>query len=80
MRDPFLFHSSLPGVQIPSWFFFPPCPTQLHADLSCSFGCEGSSVSFQLVFCENCSTCTCIFDVFVEMNSSFPPAVLTSLP
>lgn len=24
MRDPFLFHSSLPGVQIPSCFFFPP--------------------------------------------------------
>ena len=61
-------------------FFFFPCATQLHGDLSCSFGCEGSSVSFQLVFCENCSTCTCIFDVFVEMNSSFPPAVLTSLP
>ena len=35
-------------------------------DLSCSFGCiQDLSASFQLVFCENCSICRCIFDVFV---------------
>lgn len=26
---------------------------------------KNSSASFQLVFCENCSTCRCVFDVFV---------------
>ena len=65
-REPFLFHSSVPGAPVPSQFLF--ClfhPTQLHGDLSCSFDYMRSSASFQLVFCENCSTCRCIFDVFV---------------
>ena len=41
-----------------------------------------SSASFQLVFCENCSTCRCIFDVFVwgggGSSTSFYSAILVS--
>ena len=67
VRETFLFHSSLPRVQVLSQFpFFPFSPTWLCGDLSCSFGCVRSSASFQLVFCENCCRCSCIFDVFVE--------------
>ena len=41
------------------------CPSWLHRDLSRTW-CLSYSVSVQLVFCENCSTCRCILDVFVE--------------
>lgn len=40
------------------------CPTWLCGDLACNFGFMRST-SIQQVFCENCSTRRCIFDVFV---------------
>lgn len=30
--------------------------------------CKSSSASFQFIFCENCSTCGCIFDMFVRTS------------
>ena len=55
-----------PRAQVPPqfhFFFFP--PTQLCGDLFCNFGFMRFSASIQQVFWENCSTCKCIFDVFV---------------
>ena len=39
--------------------------TLLHGNLSHNFAFMRSSASTQKVFCENCPTCRCIFDVFV---------------
>ena len=57
MKEPFLFHSSLPGLLVSSHFFFFPLfhPSWLHGDLSCDFGFMRSSASIQQLFCENCS-------------------------
>ena len=67
VREPFFFYCFLPGVQVPSqfFFFFSFCPTWLRGDLSCSFGFMRFSLSVQQVFCENFSTCRYVFDVFV---------------
>ena len=53
VRDSFLFHNSLPRVQILSQFlfYFFLHPTQLCGGLSCSFVCMGSSASVQNVHC-----------------------------
>ena len=77
----FLLHSSLPEVQVPSLFFclcffFFFCPTQVRGD----FLAFGKSV----VFCQcsvgrSCSTCRCIFDVFVGrkvISTSYSSAIL----
>lgn len=70
MRKPFLFHSSLPEdkscLEPPLFFFFSPLVLFGDVELfSCSFSCMSSSAYFQLVFCENCSKCRFVFDVFV---------------
>ena len=53
VRDSFLFHNSLPRVQILSQFlfYFFLHPTQLCGGFSCSFVCMGSSASVQNVHC-----------------------------
>ena len=63
------------GAQAPPAFslprFFPFSLTRLHGGLSFSAGYLRSSCS-QLVFCENCSSFKCSFDVFVGgVNSVF---------
>ena len=64
-------------VLLPLLFLFPSSffhPTWLHGDLSCPFRCPRSSASVQQMFCENCSICTCILDVFVgrdKLQSSY---------
>lgn len=50
-------------ILIGIFFFFH--PSWLYDDLSYNFGFMRYSASIQQVFCENCSTCRCIFDVFV---------------
>ena len=57
-------------------------PTRLCGDLSCSFGCMRSFDSFQLVFCENRSRCSCIFLCICsgEVSSMSYSATLVSLP
>ena len=47
-----------------SFLSFSFCPPQLHR-FSCPFGSLRSSDSIHWMFSENCSTCRCIFDVFV---------------
>ena len=69
----FLFHNSLPVVQVPSLFFclcffFYLLPYPGMWGVSCLVGGLRSSASIQLVFCRNCSTCSCISDVFVGRN------------
>ena len=66
----FLLHSSLPEVQVPSLFFclcfsFFLLPYPGTWGVSCPLGTLRSSASIQYVFCRSCSTCRCIFDVFV---------------
>lgn len=65
MREPFLLHSSFPGVQVPARFLFFFYPIWLCGNFSCSFGCMISSASTQQVLCERCSACRCIFNTFV---------------
>ena len=67
---PFLLHSSLPLVQVPSLFFclcfsFFLLPYPGTRGVSCLLGGLRSSASVQSVFCRSCSTCRCISDVFV---------------
>lgn len=75
VRKPVLFHSSLPWGTGPTCIL--PAPvfsfslTRLHGGLSFSTGYLRSACS-QLVFCENCSSFKCSFDVFVGgVNSVF---------
>ena len=75
-----------PGVQVPSHFlsssfsllFF--CPTQLCRDVYSPFQCPRSSVSFQLVFCENCYIYSCIPDASVERDELHVHLLLCHLP
>ena len=67
---PFLLHSSLPLVQVPSlffclcyFFFLLPYPSSW--GVSCLLGGLTSSASIQWVFCRSSSTCTCISNVYV---------------
>ena len=67
---PFLLHSSLPLVRVPSLsfclcFFFFLLPYPGTWGVSCLLGNLRSSASVQSVFCRSCSTCRFIFDVFV---------------
>ena len=62
---PSLSYRSLPGVQVPTQHIFFH-PTYLHGDHFLQFWLyRNNSARFQLVFYENCSTCRCIFEVFV---------------
>lgn len=75
-------------ILLPVLFFFTSSlfhPTQLCRNLSCPFWCPRSSASVQLVLCENCSICICIFLIHIflihlrrEMTSrsSYYPAIL----
>ena len=84
---PFLLHSSLPLVQVPSlffclcfFFFLLPYPGMW--GVSCLLGSLRSSASVQSVFCRSCSTCRCIFDVFVGrkvISTSCSSAILKVL-
>ena len=81
---PFLLHSSLPLVQVPSlffclcFFFF----LLLYPDtwgVSCFLAGLTSSASVQWVFCRSSSTCRCISNVSVGMkviSTSYSSAVL----
>ena len=67
---PFLLHTSLPLVQVPSlffclcyFFFLLPYPCML--GVSCLLGGLRSSASVQWVFCRSSSTCRCISTVSV---------------
>ena len=68
---PFLLHSSLPLVQVPSlfsclcFFFFFHLPYPGMWGVSCLLGGLRSSASIQYVFCRSCSTCRCTSVVFV---------------
>ena len=48
-------------VPIPLLFFFN--PTWLCGNFSCNFGFMILSASIQQIFCDNCTTCRCIFDI-----------------
>ena len=63
VQGPFLFFSSLPGVQDPScfFFFFSFILPGYIGDLDCPFRCLRSSAGVQQVFCENCFTCRFFF-------------------
>ena len=67
---PFLLHSSLPLVQVPSLFFCLCCfffllPSPGTWGVSCLLGGLRSSASIQWVFCRSCSSCRCVSDVLV---------------
>ena len=67
---PFLLHSSLPQVQVPSLFFclcyfFFLLPSPGTWGVSCLLGGLRSSASVQWVFCRSNSTCRCISTVSV---------------
>ena len=81
---PFLLHSSLPLVQVPSLFFCLCCfffllPYPSTWGVSCLLGGLTSSASVQWVFCRSSSTCRCISDVFVGrkvISASYSSAIL----
>ena len=74
LYEPFLLHKPFLGEQIPSWcLFFPPSYLAMQRS-SLQLWLYRSSVHFQLVFCENCSTCRCIFDVNIRWTSH-PPSL-----
>ena len=83
----FLLHSSLPEVQVPSLFFclcffFFLLPYPGTWGISCLLGSLRSSASVQLVFCKSCSTCRCIFDVFVGrkvISMSYSSTILKAI-
>ena len=84
---PFLLHSSLLLVQVPSLFFclcyfFFLLPYPGTWGVSCLLGGLTSSASVQWVFCRGCSTCRCISDVFVGrkvISVSYSSAIFSSL-
>ena len=73
VREAFFFHSSLPGMQVlsPLLFFCFFHPTWLCGYLSCKFGFMRLSASIQQVFCDNCTTYRCIFDLLGWPKASF---------
>ena len=85
---PFLLHSSLPLVQVPSlffclYFFFFLLPYPSTWGFSCLLGGLTSSASVQWVFCRSSSTCRCISDVSVGrkvISASYSSAIFPSLP
>ena len=85
---PFLLHSSLPLVQVPSLFFclcylFFLLPYPSTWGFSCLLGCLTSSASFQWVFCRSTSTCRCISNVSVGrkvISTSYSSAILPDSP
>ena len=83
---PFLLHSSLPLVQVPSLFF---ClcfflfllPYSGTWGVSCLLGSLMSSASVQWVFCRSSSTCRCISNVSVGrkvISASYSSAIFSS--
>ena len=84
MWKPFLLHSSLPLVQVPSlffclcyFFFLLPYPSTWGA--SCLLGGLTSSASVQWVFCKSSSTCRCISTVSVGrkvISASYSSGIL----
>ena len=85
---PFLLHSSLPLVQVPSLFFCLFCfffllPYPSTWGLSCILGGLTSSASVQWVFYRSSSTCRCISDVFVGrkvISASYSSAIFSESP
>ena len=85
---PFLLHSSLPLVQVPSlffchcyFFFLLPYPSTW--GFSCLLGGLTSSASIQWVFCRSSSTCRCISTVSVGrkvISASYSSAILRFPP
>ena len=81
---PFLLHSSLPLVQVPSLFFclcyfFFLLPYPGTRGVSCLLGGLRSSASVQWVFCKSSSTCRCISTVSVGgkvISVSYSSAIL----
>ena len=84
---PFLLHSSLPLVQVPSLFFCLCCFFFLLCypgtwGVSCLLGGLTSSASVQWVFYRSSSTCRCISDVSVGrkvISTSYFSAIFSSL-
>ena len=84
---PFLLHSCLPLVQVPSLFFclcfsFFLLPYPGMWGVSCLLGSLRSSASIQQVFCRSCSTCRCISDVSVArkvISTSYSSTILKVL-
>ena len=84
---PFLLHSSLPEVQVPSlffclcfFFFLLPYPGMWR--VSCLLGSLRPSAGIQQVFCRSCSTCRCVFYVYVGwkvISMSYSSAMLKVL-
>ena len=86
---PFLLHSSLPLVQVPSlffclcffFFFFLPYPVMW--GVSCLLGGLRSSASVQWVFYRSSSTCRCISDVSVGrkvISASYSSTIFSNPP
>ena len=84
---PFLLHSSLPLLQVPSLYFFLffsffLLPYLATWGVSCLLGSRRSSASVQYLFCKSCSTCRCISDVFVGrkvISTSYSSTILKLL-
>ena len=57
--------SPIPGAQVPTWSLFFLSYRITYGFFQQSWLCRSLSASFQLFFSETCSTCKCIFDVFV---------------
>ena len=84
---PFLLHSSLPLLQVPSlffclcyFFFLLPYPSTW--GFSCLLGDLTSSASVQWVFCRSSSTCRCISTVSVGrkvISASYSSAMLPDI-
>ena len=62
---PFLL-SPLPGAQVPTWLLFFPSYTITYGFFLQSWLYSSLPASFQIFFSKICSTCRCIFDVFVR--------------
>ena len=88
VRKPFLLHSSLPLVQVPSLFFclcyfFFLLPYPGTWGVSCLLGGLTSSASVQWVFYRSTSTCGCISDVSVGrkvVSASYSSAIFPQHP
>ena len=84
---PFLIHSSLPLVQVPSLFFclcyfFFLLPYPSTGGVSCVLGGLTFSASVQWVFCRSSSTCRCISTVSVGrkvISASYSSAIFSLL-
>ena len=85
---PFLLHSSLPLVQVPSLFFclcyfFFLLPYPSTGGVACLFGGRTFSASVQWVFCRSSSTCRCISTVSVGrkvISVSYSSAIFPNPP